>query len=484
MMRRMASPTVACDRQPDFTRFAMAGSPSDRSYDRAVSAARAAFDEGRTRDPAWRSAQLAGLIRLVDGHEDDIVRALAQDLGKPRAEALTAEAWLVRAEARDTARSFRRWSRPRPVKTPLSLFPGASRAVSEPRGVALIMGAWNYPFLLTLSPLIGALGAGCAAVVKPSEQAPATADLLEELLPRYLDPEAVQVVQGDAEGAARLLEQRFDLILYTGGGRAGRLVMAAAARHLTPVILELGGKSPALVHDSADLAEAARRIAWGKSLNAGQTCTAPDYVLVPRDRTEAFLTAYRGALARFHGGDAATSPDYGRILNRRHFERLSAYLGDGRVVIGGRADPARLFIEPTVLIEVPVDAPVMREEIFGPILPLIPYDSWDEALAFVRAREKPLAAYAFGRDRDALDRAEQDISAGAFCGNDVILQQTVPDLPFGGVGASGMGAYHGRAGFDAFSHAKAVLRRPARFDSGLRFPPHSEGKLRRLRSFF
>jgi aldehyde dehydrogenase (NAD+) len=462
----------------------MYASSSDRSYDRPVAAARAAFDEGRTRDFAWRSAQLAGLIRLVDRHEEDIVAALAHDLGKPRAEALTAEAWLVRAEARETARSYRRWARARPVRTPLSLFPGEARVAPEPRGLVLIMGAWNYPFLLTLSPLIGALGAGCAAVVKPSEQAPATADLLADLLPRYLDREAVQVVQGDADGAARLLEQRFDLILYTGGARVGRLVMAAAARRLTPVILELGGKSPALVHDSADIPEAARRIAWGKSLNAGQTCTAPDYVLVPRDRTDAFLAAYHGALGRFHGGDAATSADYGRILNRRHFERLSAYLGDGRVAIGGRTDPARLFIEPTVLVDVSLDAPIMQEEIFGPILPLIPYDSWDEALAFVQARDKPLAAYAFGRDRGAIDRAERDISAGAFCGNDVILQQTVPDLPFGGVGASGMGAYHGRAGFDAFSHAKAVLRRPVRFDSGLRFPPHSEGKLRRLRSFF
>ena len=457
-------------------------SSTDRTFDRPVAFARAAFGSGRTRDPVWRSAQLAGVIRLIDGHEEDIVRALAWDLGKPRAEALTAEAWLVRAEARETARAFHRWARPRRVRTPLSLFPGSARVAPEPRGVALIMGAWNYPFLLTMSPLIGALGAGCAAIVKPSEQAPATADLLAELLPRYLDPEAVQVVHGDAEGAARLLEHRFDIILYTGGARVGRLVMAAAARHLTPVILELGGKSPALVHESADFADAARRIAWGKSLNAGQTCTAPDYVLVPRDRMDAFLAAYREALARFHGEDAATSPDYGRILNRRHFDRLSAYLSDGRVVIGGRADPARLFIEPTVLVDVPVDAPVMQEEIFGPILPLIPYARWEEAIAMVRSRDKPLAAYAFGRDRDALDRAERDISAGAFCGNDVILQQTVPDLPFGGVGASGLGAYHGRAGFDAFSHAKAVLRRPVRLDSGLRFPPHSEGKLRWLRS--
>lgn len=459
-------------------------SPPARDYERSVASARAAFGAGRTRDLDWRSAQLCGLVRLIDEHEEDIARALAQDLGKPRAEALTAEAWLVRAEARETARNFRRWARPRRVATPLSLIPGAARVTPEPRGVALIMGAWNYPFLLTASPLIGALSAGCAAVVKPSEQAPATADLLAELLPRYLDPEAVQVVQGDANGAARLLEERFDLILYTGGARVGRLVMAAAARHLTPVVLELGGKSPALVHDSADFVEAARRIAWGKSLNAGQTCTAPDYVLVPRNGIDAFVAAYRGALARFYGDDAASSPDYGRIVNRRHFERLLAYLGDGRVAIGGRADPAELFIEPTVLIDVAVDAPVMQEEIFGPILPLIPYDTWGEALAMVRARDQPLAAYAFGRDHSAMDEAERNISAGAFCGNDVILQQTVPNLPFGGVGASGMGAYHGRAGFDAFSHSKAVLRRPARLDSGLRFPPHSQARLRRLRAFF
>ena len=457
---------------------------TSRDHDRIIASARAAFADGRTRDHAWRSRQLAGLVRLVDDHQKDIVAALKQDLGKPRAEALTAEAWLVRGEALKAAKAFRRWARPQTVRTPLSVFPGASRIVSEPRGVALIMGAWNYPFLLTLSPLIGALTAGCTAVVKPSEQSPATADLIEKLLPLHLDPEAIQIVQGDAQDAARLLEQRFDMILYTGGARVGRLVMAAASRHLTPVVLELGGKSPALVHDSADLDEAVRRIAWGKSLNAGQTCTAPDYVLVPRQRTAAFLDAYRATLTRFHGQDAAASPDYGRILNRRHFDRLSAYLGDGRVVIGGDSDADRLFIAPTVLVDVATEAPVMQEEIFGPILPLIPYDSWDEALAFVRARDKPLAAYAFGRDRAALDRAERDISSGAFCGNDVILQQTVPDLPFGGVGASGMGAYHGRAGFDAFSHAKAVLRRPSRFDSGLRFPPHPEAKLRKLKSFF
>ncbi len=464
--------------------FFMDVSLTNRDHDTIIATARSAFADGRTRDHAWRSRQLAGLVRLVDDHEEDIVSALAQDLGKPRAEALTAEAWLVRGEALKTEKAFRRWARPKTVRTPLSVFPGASRIVSEPRGVALIMGAWNYPFLLTLSPLIGALAAGCTAVVKPSEQSPATADLIEKLLPRYLDPEAIQVVQGDAGEAARLLEQRFDMILYTGGARVGRLVMAAASRHLTPVVLELGGKSPALVHDSADLDEAVRRIAWGKSLNAGQTCTAPDYVLVPRQRTAAFLDAYRATLSRFHGQDAAASPDYGRILNRRHFDRLSAYLGDGRVVIGGDSDADRLFIAPTVLVDVATGAPVMQEEIFGPILPLIPYDSWDEALAFVRARDKPLAAYAFGRDRAALDRAERDISSGAFCGNDVILQQTVPDLPFGGVGASGMGSYHGRAGFDAFSHAKAVLRRSPRFDSGLRFPPHPEAKLRKLKNFF
>lgn len=458
--------------------------PTDQQYCSAVAVARAAFDDGRTRSHEWRSRQLAGLIRLVDEHEEDITEVLGRDLGKPRAEALTAEAWLVRSEARKVAKSFSRWARPQPVRTPLSLFPGASRIIPEPRGVALILGAWNYPVLLTLSPLISALGAGCAAVVKPSEQAPATADLLSELLPRYLDAQAVQVVQGDARGSARLLEQRFDVILYTGGARVGRLVMAAAARHLTPVILELGGKSPALVHDSADFVEAARRIAWGKSLNAGQTCTAPDYVLVPQNRTVEFLDAYRAALGRFYGDDVVTSPDYGRILNRCHFDRLSAYLRDGRVVVGGRTDATRLFIEPTILVDVPTDAPVMQEEIFGPILPMIPYDSWNDALAFVRARDKPLAAYAFGRDRGAMDRVEREISAGAFCSNDVILQQTVPDLPFGGVGASGMGAYHGRAGFDAFSHAKAVLRRPVQFDSGLRFPPHPEAKVRRLRTFF
>ncbi|MBI2262758.1 MAG: aldehyde dehydrogenase family protein [Caulobacterales bacterium] len=450
----------------------------------AIAAARAAFDDGRTYDRMWRVSQLKALAGLVDAHEAAIAAALRDDLGKPRAEALTTEAWLVRGEALRAARALPRWMRPRGVPTPLSLFPGRSRVVPEPRGVALIMGAWNYPLLLTLSPLISALSAGCAAVVKPSELAPATADLLADLLPRYLDDEAVQVVQGDADAAQRLLEARFDIILYTGGGRVGRLVMTAAARHLTPVILELGGKSPALIHESADIGEAARRIAWGKFLNAGQTCLAPDYALVPRRLMDPFVDAYRKAVREFGGPDLAASADYGRILNDRHVQRLAGYLKEGRIALGGRVDAASRFIEPTVLVDVPPTARVMQEEIFGPILPLIAYDSWEEALAFVRARDKPLAAYAFARDTRALTLAERTISAGAVCGNDVIVQQAVPGLPFGGVGASGMGAYHGRAGFDAFSHAKAVLRRPARFDSGMRFPPYSETTLRRLRGFF
>lgn len=452
-------------------------------YTPAIARARAAFEDGRTFDANWRVRQLRGLVRLVDEQETAIVAALRDDLRKPRAEALTAEAWLVRSEASRTARALHRWMRPRRVALPPGLLPGLARVRPEPRGTALILGAWNYPFLLTLSPLVGALSAGCTAVVKPSELAPATAGLLVDLLPRYVDVDAVQVAQGDAAGAARLLEHRFDVILYTGGARVGRLVMAAAARHLTPVILELGGKSPALVHDGADLGEAARRIAWGKCLNAGQTCTAPDYVLAPRGRLDAFVEAYRAALHAFHGSDAARSPDYGRILNDQHFGRLIGYLGEGRIVLGGRTDAMDRFIEPTVLVDIQPDARVMSEEIFGPILPLLPYDRWEDALAFVRAREKPLAAYAFARDGRALDRAERSISAGGFCSNDVILQQTAPGLPFGGVGASGLGAYHGRAGFDAFSHAKAVLRRPPRLDSGLRFPPLSESRLRWLRAF-
>lgn len=452
-------------------------------YADAVTAARAAFDSGRTRPLAWRRAQMAAIGKMVDENEAAIAEALRRDLGKPRLEALAYEAWAVAAEACRVAKALSGWAKPRPVPAPMAVLPGAARIVPEPLGVALILGAWNYPFLLVLSPVIAALGAGCAVVVKPSEQSPATAALIAELLPRYLDREAVQVVQGDAEGSARLLEQRFDIIHYTGGGRVGRKVMAAAARHLTPVILELGGKSPALVHESADLTAAARRIAWGKTMNAGQTCTAPDYVLVPRKRVDAFVEAYRAALQGFFGGAPAASPDYGRVLNRRHVERLRAYLADGRAVIGGEVDAERLFVAPTLLLDVSLDAPVMQEEIFGPILPLIPYDRWDDALAFVRAREKPLAAYAFACDQTAIDRAEREISSGGFCGNDVLLHQTVPELPFGGVGESGMGAYHGRFGFDAFSHLKAVLRRPSGFDIALRYPPHSEKKLQGLKRF-
>lgn len=447
----------------------------------ALSGPRKAFESGRTRDLGWRREQLKALIALLVEHEADVVKAVEADLGKPELEAVTSECWLPIGEAKHALKHLDRWAAPHRVPLPLSMAPGSAELRSEPRGVVLIVGAWNYPFLLTLAPLVSALAAGCTAVVKPSEAAPASAALLAELLPRRLDPDAVRVVQGGPDVSAALARSRFDLIFYTGGERAARKIMAAAAETLTPVVLELGGKSPALVHPSADLAVAARRIAWGRATNAGQVCLAPDYALVPRDLVEPFVAGVKAAWRGFYGEDAAKSPDYGRVIDARHFQRLLSLLDGQTVAAGGRSDPGRLFIEPTLVVDPDPGSPIMQEEIFGPILPVVPYDDWSDAVGFVTSKPHPLAAYVFARDGAAADFAERSITAGAIMRNDVLMQQAAQTLPFGGIGPSGMGRYHGRFGFETFSHLKPVVKRGTWPDPALRYPPYSSGKLNTLR---
>jgi aldehyde dehydrogenase (NAD+) len=448
-----------------------------------VARLRATVADGRTRSAGWRRAQLAGLARLLAEREDDLARALYSDLRKSPIEAWTTEIGFTAAEAALARRRLRRWMRSRRVPTPLALQPGACRIVPEPLGVALIIAPWNYPLQLVLSPLVGALAAGDCAVVKPSELAPNTAEVLADLLPLYLDPEAVAVVPGGVPETTALLEQRWDKIFYTGNGRVGRIVMAAAARHLTPVTLELGGKSPCIVDADADLAVAARRIAWGKFLNAGQTCVAPDYVLVHRGQEQALIEALAAAIRAMFGDQPRGSPDYARIVNNRHFDRLAGLIAGGEVAIGGDADPTDRYIAPTVLRRVAADAPVMQEEIFGPILPILAVDGLDDAIAVVNRGDKPLALYLFSRSAGSKRRVLAETSSGGVAINDVVLQFAAPGLPFGGVGASGMGAYHGEHGFRAFSHMKAVLRKPTAFDVALRYPPYSAAKLRWLRRF-
>jgi aldehyde dehydrogenase (NAD+) len=332
-----------------------------------------------------------------------------------------------------------------------------------------------------LAPLIPALAAGNAAIIKPSELAPASSKLLAELVPKYFDARAVRVVEGGQHETTALLTERFDHIVYTGGGRVGRIVMKAAAEHLTPVTLELGGKSPAVVDDSADIASAARRIIWGKCLNAGQTCIAPDYVLVSRRRHDALIEAMQASLQTMFGDDRLHSTDYCRIINRQHFERLKGLLSEGRVVIGGASDEATQRIEPTVVTDVALDSPVMREEIFGPILPMIVVEDIDQAIATIKQGDKPLAAYVFARDRQVQQRFVDQVSCGSLCINDTLMFMSVPDLPFGGVGPSGMGQYHGQAGFDRLSHLKAVMRRGRFPEIPVRFAPYTAFKTRLLR---
>jgi aldehyde dehydrogenase (NAD+) len=336
---------------------------------------------------------------------------------------------------------------------------------------------------LALAPMVGAIAAGNAVVLKPSEVAAHTSNALAHFLPEYVDPEAITVVEGAVSETKALLAQRFDHIFYTGNGKVGRIVMEAASRHLTPVTLELGGKSPVIIDDSADLEVAARRIAWGKYLNAGQTCIAPDYVLVSRDKEDQFVELVRRSVFDFYGNEPQSSDDYARIVDDNHFKRLTGLLGSGDAVVGGDHDEATRYIAPTVLRNVAPDSPVMQDEIFGPILPVVPVDSVDEAITFVNQRDKPLALYVFSKDNTVTDRVLGRTSSGGACVNATLFQVAAPDLPFGGVGESGMGAYHGKASFDVFSHMKPVLKKANKPDPDLAYPPYTEKKEKLVRRF-
>lgn len=448
-----------------------------------VTRLRATFASGRTAPVAWRAAQLRGLVTMLEVHEHEFLDALAADLGKPAAEAYATDLGFAKAEATYDLAHLDRWVRPRRVSTPLVAQPGRSWVQYEPLGVVLVIAPWNYPVQLTLGPLAGALAAGNCAVVKPSELAPATSAVLARRLPEHVDPDAVAVVEGGVPETTALLAERFDHILYTGNGRVARIVAAAAAPFLTPVTLELGGKSPVVVDRSADVEVAATRVAWGRFLNAGQTCIAPDHALVHAAVVDEFTDALRRAIRTFYGPDPRTSPDYGRIVNAAHHRRLVGYLGDGEIVTGGEHDEAARYLAPTVLRGVPDDAPSMTDEIFGPILPVRPVADVDEAVAFVNAREKPLALYVFA-DNDVVARHVVDAtSSGSAAINATLLQMSVPGLPFGGVGESGHGSYHGHHSFTTFSHAKAVLRRGVRPDPALAYPPYTAFKERLLRRF-
>ena len=441
--------------------------------ERLLATHRACFQSGKTRPAEWREQQLAAIKAMVTERAGEFYDALWKDLRRNRVDAAVADLNAIADEAAYARRRVRRWMKPQREGTPFFLWPGRTTVRFDPLGVGLIIGAWNYPIQLMLSPLIAALSGGNCAVLKPSEVSSASAQALAELVPQYLDPDAVSVVTGGVAETTTLLEQHWDHIFFTGGTSIGRIVMTAAAKNLTPVVLELGGKSPAIVHASANLRVAARRIAHGRWLNAGQTCTAPDYVLVSKDVAPAFLGHLKAAVLDFYGADPQQSPDFGRVVSPHHFDRLTRLLAEGTIYHGGRHDRADLFIAPTILTDVPPDAPVLQEEIFGPILPVLTVDGIEQAIAHVNARPHPLGLYVFAEEKSVADRILAETSSGDAAINDCAVQPIIRELPFGGVGNSGMGKYHGQWGFRAYTNARGVLRRGTSVDPALRYPPYS-----------
>ncbi|MBW1760414.1 MAG: aldehyde dehydrogenase family protein [Deltaproteobacteria bacterium] len=450
----------------------------DGSASGLVGDLRAHFQTGTTRPLSWRLSQLDALEHFLMEREQDIFAALRADLGKPITEAFTSEIGMTLSELRLTRKKLASWMKPERVRTPWVAMPGRSYVYREPLGVTLIIGAWNYPVSLVVLPLIGAIAAGNCVVLKPSELAPNASALLAKWIPKYLDRKSIRVVEGGVPETTALLREKWDHIFYTGSGTVGSIVMQAAAKHLTPVTLELGGKSPCIVDESANLNLAAKRIVYGKFFNAGQTCVAPDYVLVHEHVHDALLNRIVSTIREFYGDDPKQSPDYARIVNERHHARLTALLSEADVVTGGQSDVSDRYIAPTILKNVNEDDAVMQEEIFGPILPVISVPSIEAAIGYVGRRAKPLALYVFARDEDVQDRVLAGTSAGGTTLNHIWIHLGVPALPFGGVGGSGMGAYHGRHSFEAFSHRRAVLKKPAMPDPPILFPPYSARKLR------
>jgi aldehyde dehydrogenase (NAD+) len=451
-----------------------------RSIPDTVTQLRATFRSGRTKPVEWRLAQLDAIVRLVTEKEAEFAEALAADLGRPPVEAWLADLAPITAEAKYAAKKLRSWMKPTRVKVPLGVQPGKAWYQYEPLGVVLIIGPWNYPIHLVLAPLVGAVAAGNCAVMKPSEHTPACSALLAKLVPQYLDAEAVAVVEGAADATQGLLDQALDHCFFTGGPEIGKAVMAGAAKHLTPVTLELGGKSPVIVADDAKLKVAARRIAFAKLLNSGQTCVAPDYILVDRKIREPFVAELTKAI-----NDFSTEPTL-PIVNTRQAGRIAGLVekAGGKTVRGGTVDADGKRAELTIIVDPDADSELMREEIFGPVLPLVTVDSMDDAIAHVQQGPKPLAVYLFSESRANENRVVDEISNGGTVINQLMYHLLVNELPFGGVGNSGTGAYHGKWGYEAFSHRKSVLRKPTWPDPSLGYPPFTAIKQKIMRKVF
>jgi len=432
------------------------------------------FNSGRTKDLDFRLENLSRLKKAIIQNEAGILEALKNDLHKSAYEGYLTEIGLALEEIRFVSRHLRSWVKPRKVRTPFILWFGSSAIHSEPYGISLIFSPWNYPVQLTILPLIGSMAAGNCTIIKPSEYAPHTSAMISEIIERHFDRHYVAVIEGDVQVSKDLLNERFDYIFFTGGEKVGKIVMSAAAKNLTPVTLELGGKSPCIVDQDANIDLAARRIASGKFINAGQTCTAPDYLLVHQSNKPQLLDQIKGYLRKFYGENPRKSPDYGRIINKLQFDRLAALLDKGDIVVGGQSDRDDLYIAPTLLGHVSWNDPVMQDEIFGPILPVLEFKDLSEVVSTINSRPKPLALYFFSNQHNNCQRIIKEVSFGGGCINDTLAHFINPNLPFGGTGNSGMGCYHGKAGFDNFSHQKSIFKKWFNFDTPLRFPPYKK----------
>ena len=442
---------------------------------------RATYDAGTTRPLAWRRHQLEQMNKMLTENEAEFLEALRTDLGKPAVEGFITDIAFVTSEVESMIKNLRKWNKPVRVGTPIVTQPAKSHLVPEPLGVVLVIAPWNYPVQLLLVPAAGAIAAGNCVVMKPSEVSAATSALLGRLVPKYMDPSAVSIVEGGVPETTDLLSQRFDHIFYTGNGTVGRVVMSAAVAHLTPVTLELGGKSPVIIDESADLRVTARRIAWGKWLNAGQTCVAPDYLLVAESKQDALVAELRRAIEEFYGADPHLSDSYGRIVSPRHFDRLESLMAGGTAAIGGDTKSDERYIAPTVLVDVDPESQLMAEEIFGPLLPVIPMKSVADSIAFINARPHPLALYVFSENKSVVDTVLNRTTAGGVTVNGTLMHLTNPNLPFGGIGESGMGGYHGKSGVRLFQHLKPVLTRGTRIDPSIAYPPYTARKAKIFR---
>ena len=437
-----------------------------------VEAQRAFFRSGETLSLKHRQKALCTLSKALKLWESRIAEALWKDLHKSYEEAYMTELSIVLGEIDNHLCHLKRWTTPKPVATPIKMMPSRSKVMAEPLGCSLIMAPWNYPVQLLLNPLVGAISSGCTAILKPSPYVPHVSKVLEEMIKESFSPEFIAVVQGNREVNTALLEQRFDIIFFTGSPDLGRKVMRAASEHLTPVVLELGGKSPCIVDKDANLTMAARRIAWGKSLNAGQTCIAPDYLLVHADIKEQLISALKKEFTRLHGANPKEAKHFVRIVNERAFDRLVGYIQGADVVMGGEYDREERYIAPTLIDHVDANSPIMQEEIFGPIFPIVTFSTTEEAIRFVTGREKPLALYYFGESKNNIRQVLKHTSSGGACINDTIMHIANEKLPFGGVGQSGMSAYHGKESFKVFSHHRAVVTTPTWLDLPFRYMPY------------